>query len=83
MNDCKLSDFSTDQLTILLRILSKEKKDLSSHVDSIRSYGPHLENLLKDNVLEYETDIEEINIITAQVLSALVKQTDEIKVKMN
>lgn len=69
MQDPKLSEFSEDQLRLLLRVVVKEKMDLTSHVHAIQKN--EMGGLLADNIREYTVQIEELNLWVTQIASSL------------
>lgn len=78
----KLSDFSEDQLRLMLRIAVKETMDLKMHVNSINQYETSAE-LLHESVDEYMNEIVMLDEITTQIATELFHKESERTVASN
>jgi hypothetical protein len=78
METPRLEEFTEDQLRLMLRLVVKEKRDLSEHVKAIQKND--LGGLLVESIAQYSNEIETIDLWATQLATALyrVKQKQTV-----
>lgn len=70
MTDLKLSEFSEDQLRLMLLIVMKEMKEVATHIESLNKYES-IASLMRDRIFECETELEDLRTLHVQFFNAL------------
>lgn len=82
MKDTCLKDFSEDQLRTMLRLSMKEMHELRAHVKSLTAYNS-IAHLMREKIREYQSQIEELDVLVTQFSLALSSMQAERIIKSN
>jgi hypothetical protein len=82
IQDVKLSEFTQDQQRLMLRLVIAELADLRAHVQALQNYES-IASLMDDSIQEYESQIEDLNVLVTQFASAVVASTQRETIANN
>jgi hypothetical protein len=69
MNDPKLSDFTPDQLQLLLNLVTCDMQDSAKTLDEI--HERELASILRDKVKSTQKRIADLRVLTVQIMNAI------------
>jgi hypothetical protein len=77
-----LTDFTEEQLRVMLRALIAQREKLEVHVDNLKSNSVYME-MFKEQIYDYEQEIVDSNLVEVKVAEAIVKLKQERVVLSN
>ncbi len=81
MNSPRLTDFESEELRQLLRVVLGAQMDLQSHIKYIT--GSQCDELLQDAVMDCNARIETLELWATQLAQAIVTKEKENLVNLN
>lgn len=82
MTNPKLSDFTLEQLTIATKAFIAHQMDLKDHVRELRK-NPSLASMFKDEIIQFESEIEDLQTLIVQFSWIVVLKQEDQKVASN
>jgi hypothetical protein len=76
MKETKLSDFTEDQLRLMLRVMLSERASLLAHVASLKTNAV-IELMMNSKIEEYELELDEMRQIEVQLIYAIQMKINE------
>lgn len=82
MKTTKLDDFTYDQLRLTAKTLIWKQNDIKDHIAEIKK-TPSLERMFEKEILEWESQIEDLNMLIIQFTHAAAQKDFERQVASN